>query len=767
MLNEEQKKVVESTEGYVRVSSGAGTGKTTTIVKRFVNILRKHPDVKPSDILCVTFTNKAAEEMSSRIRKELNSKDAQLNVMTFHSLCLDIIESCIQDIGMPATYSINMSDAVSLVLDTIMKYGTEDDLSDMEKATEASGYIARYIQSIERGYRDLEDNEVSEDTDNYVGYMLQSQDDLPVLHSLDEVLECEHRKEERRKEAKKKGEKLEVIKPKDGYVSPTCSWAQRVLNLKRENGILSFDDMLYLAKYILQNIPEIRKQWQSAFKYIMVDEFQDTDFIQFNVIKILAEGCHNLCVVGDVNQSIYSFRNAKPHIFMDFETLLSKDELDRYGYKNLYLTENYRSGAGILSVANDIMRITEYGRQSKDLFAGTENQKDGYSLPEVIYNKTDTEVANEVVREIDKLLSEGYGYNDITFLYRSRGSKMLGVLRETLTLHDIPYVDDLGFTEEEQRMRDAVLSFLFLALNPRNTLLMRKFLLSVTDDETLVNEVMLQYIKKDGGTVDPILGLRNAGHYAGRNLDLVLTDDLAMLWEKYFGLVSLWEYEYMKVEDVGALSRGIFNGTSLGYALSELAEAHVSSLVLEDLDAELRDTLSNLADIHVSSLVTDSIFTVLEDLYNSGASFEEFNDVLSRLSLKGTDTHTMDKNAEAVKFMTMHKSKGLEFPVVFVVDVSNGHFPLKRSKGVLADEEMRLAYVAVTRAENKLYLLSSGDKYTARLSKSPSLPITVLCKADGTVKGGLTFAGDEESFAKAVVEVMESNKIDFDKALNW
>ena len=92
MLNEEQKKVVESTEGYIRVSSGAGTGKTTTIVKRFVNILQKHPDVKPSDILCVTFTNKAAEEMSSRIRKELNSKDAQLNIMTFHSLCLDIIE---------------------------------------------------------------------------------------------------------------------------------------------------------------------------------------------------------------------------------------------------------------------------------------------------------------------------------------------------------------------------------------------------------------------------------------------------------------------------------------------------------------------------------------------------------------------------------------------------------------------------------------------------------------------------------------------------
>lgn len=727
MLNEEQKKVVESTEGYIRVSSGAGTGKTTTIVKRFVNILQKHPDVKPSDILCVTFTNKAAEEMSSRIRKELNSKDTQLNIMTFHSLCLDIIESCIQDIGMPATYSINMSDAVSLVLDTIMKYGTEDDLSDMEKATEASGYIARYIQGIERGYRDLEDNEVSEDTDNYVGYMLKSQDDLPVLHSLDEVLECEHRKEERRKEAKKKGEKLGVNKPTDGYVSPTCSWAQRVLNLKRENGILSFDDMLYLAKYILQNIPEIRKQWQSAFKYIMVDEFQDTDFIQFNVIKILAEGCHNLCVVGDVNQSIYSFRKAKPQIFMDFETLLSKAELDRYGYKNLYLTENYRSGAGILSVANDIMRITEYGRQSKDLFAGTKNQKDGYSLPEVIYNKTDTEVANEVVREIDKLLSEGYGYNDITFLYRSRGSKMLGVLRETLSLHDIPYVDDLGFTEEEQRMRDAVLSFLSLTLEPTNTLLMRKFLLSVTDDETLVNEVMLKYIRLEDSSLNPITRVLHAGRTAGRNLELKVAKELEDLWEGYYKC----EHE------------------------------------VRDLNISLRSVILTSADIHVPSVATDSIFAVVEDFYYSGEPMEKLSDVLSRLSLKGTDTHTMDKNTEAVKFMTMHKSKGLEFPVVFVVDVSNGHFPNKRSKGVLADEEMRLAYVAVTRAENKLYLLSSGDKYTARLSKSPSLPITVLCKTDGTVKGGLTFAGDEKSFAKAVVEVMESNKIEFDKALNW
>lgn len=727
MLNEEQKKVVEETEGYIRVSSGAGTGKTTTIVKRFVNILQKHPDVKPSDILCVTFTNKAAEEMSTRVRKELNSKDTQLNIMTFHSLCLDIIESCIQDIGMPATYSINMSDAVSLVLDTIMKYGTEDDLSDMNKATEASGYIARYIQGIERGYRDLEDSEVSEDTDNYVGYMLQSQDDLPVLHSLDEVLECEHRKEERRKEAKKKGEKLGVTKPTDGYVSPTCSWAQRVLNLKRENGILSFDDMLYLAKYILQNIPEIRKQWQSAFKYIMVDEFQDTDFIQFNVIKILAEGCHNLCVVGDVNQSIYSFRNAKPQIFMDFETLLNKKELDTYGYKNLYLTENYRSGAGILAVANAVMRITEYGRQSKDLFAGTENQKDGYSLPEVIYNKTDTEVANEVVREIDKLLSEGYGFNDITFLYRSRGSKMLGVLREILSLHNIPYVDDLGFTAEEQRMRDAVLSFLSLTLEPTNTLLMRKFLLSVTDDEALVNDVMLKYIRLEDSSMNPMTRVLHAGRTAGRNLELSLSKDLEDLWEGYYKC----EHE------------------------------------VRDLNISLRGAIATSADIHVPSVVTDSIFAVVEDFYYNGEPMEKLSDVLSRLSLKGTDTHTMDKDAEAIKFMTMHKSKGLEFPVVFVVDVSNGHFPNKRSKGVLADEEMRLAYVAVTRAENKLYLLSSGDKYTARLSKSPSLPITVLCKADGTVKGGLTFAGDEKSFAKAVVEVRESNKIEFDKALNW
>lgn len=727
MLNEEQKKVVEETEGYIRVSSGAGTGKTTTIVKRFVNILQKHPDVKPSDILCVTFTNKAAEEMSTRVRKELNSKDTQLNIMTFHSLCLDIIESCIQDIGMPATYSINMSDAVSLVLDTIMKYGTEDDLSDMDKATEASGYIARYIQGIERGYRDLEDSEVSEDTDNYVGYMLQSQDDLPVLHSLDEVLECEHRKEERRKEAKKKGEKLGVTKPTDGYVSPTCSWAQRVLNLKRENGILSFDDMLYLAKYILQSIPEIRKQWQSAFKYIMVDEFQDTDFIQFNVIKILAEGCHNLCVVGDVNQSIYSFRNAKPQIFMDFETLLNKKELDTYGYKNLYLTENYRSGAGILAVANAVMRITEYGRQSKDLFAGTENQKDGYSLPEVIYNKTDTEVANEVVREIDKLLSEGYGFNDITFLYRSRGSKMLGVLREILSLHNIPYVDDLGFTAEEQRMRDAVLSFLSLTLEPTNTLLMRKFLLSVTDDEALVNDVMLKYIRLEDSSMNPMTRVLHAGRTAGRNLELSLSKDLENLWEGYYKC----EHE------------------------------------VRDLNTSLRGAIATSADIHVPSVVTDSIFAVVEDFYYSGEPMEKLSDVLSRLSLKGTDTHTMDKDAEAVKFMTMHKSKGLEFPVVFVVDVSNGHFPNKRNKGVLADEEMRLAYVAVTRAENKLYLLSSGDKYTVRLSKSPSLPITVLCKADGTVKGGLTFAGDEKSFAKAVVEVRESNKIEFDKALNW
>lgn len=304
---------------------------------------------------------------------------------------------------------------------------------------------------------------------------------------------------------------------------------------------------------------------------------------------------------------------------------------------------------------------------------------------------------------------------------------MLGVLRETLSLHDIPYVDDLGFTEEEQRMRDAVLSFLSLTLEPTNTLLMRKFLMSVTNDVTLVNEVMLKYIRLEDSSMNPITRVFHAGRTAGRNLELKLSKELEDLWEGYYKC----KYE------------------------------------VRDLNTSLRDVITTSADIHVPSVVTDSIFAVVEDFYYSGEPMEKLSDVLSRLSLKGTDTHTMDKDAEAVKFMTMHKSKGLEFPVVFVVDVSNGHFPNKRSKGVLADEEMRLAYVAVTRAENKLYLLSSGDKYTARLSKSPSLPITVLCKADGTVKGGLTFAGDEKSFAKAVVEVMESNKIEFDKALNW
>ena len=238
---------------------------------------------------------------------------------------------------------------------------------------------------------------------------------------------------------------------------------------------------------------------------------------------------------------------------------------------------------------------------------------------------------------------------------------------------------------------------------------------------------MLKYIRLEDSSLNPITRVLHAGRTAGRNLELKVAKELEDLWEGYYKC----EHE------------------------------------VRDLNISLRSVILTSADIHVPSVVTDSIFAVVEDFYHSGEPMEKLSDVLSRLSLKGTDTHTMDKDAEAVKFMTMHKSKGLEFPVVFVVDVSNGHFPNKRSKGVLADEEMRLAYVAVTRAENKLYLLSSGDKYTARLSKSPSLPITVLCKADGTVKGGLTFAGDEKSFAKAVVEVMESNKIEFDKALNW
>lgn len=716
MLNERQQEVVNTLKGYVRVSSGAGTGKTTTIVKRFLNILDKDDRVEPNEILCVTFTNKAAEEMSIRVQKELGSK-VPLSIMTFHSLCLNIIKSSLSEIGLPDSYTINMTDTASLVTDTIMKYGSSADLSDIDLINEVVPYISKYISSIERGYRDIEEEGTSDDTDTYIGYMLKPSSELPKLSPLSNVLEAEKRKEAIRKENKKKGVKVEPKRPKDGYVSPTCSWAQHVLNLKRENGILSFDDMLYLAGYIIKNNPEVRKQWQDTFKYIMVDEFQDTDFVQFNLIKTLAEGCHNLCIVGDVNQSIYAFRNAKPSIFMEFETLLNPEEIKAYGYKELFLVENYRSNPNILEVANEIMKITEYGRKSRNLVSGNSFKGTHTPHPSVMYHNTDLAVVKDVLKEILNLQDEGYKLSDMTFLYRAKSSKMLQLLREYLTLNDIPFVDDLGFTAEEQRMRDAIISFFFLVLNPKDTLSMRKFLLSILDDESEVNKLLLKYIKEDSDIDNPIRKVRLAGY-------LSLDEELEGVWFNYCAFEGYCE---------------------------------------ESLDSTLVTLLSKALGYKVSSTITDSILDVIKDVYDK----DELCEVLNRLSLVGSDTHTMDKDIDAIHFMTMHKSKGLEFPVVFVVDVSNGVFPNKRSKGVLADEEMRLAYVAVTRAKERLYLLSSGDKYTVRLSKSPSLPITILCDYHGALNENIDFIGDLLEFTDAVIANINTNEEDYEKALNW
>lgn len=716
MLNERQQEVVNTLKGYVRVSSGAGTGKTTTIVKRFLNILDKDDRVEPNEILCVTFTNKAAEEMSIRVQKELGSK-VPLSIMTFHSLCLNIIKSSLSEIGLPDSYTINMTDTASLVTDTIMKYGSSADLSDIDLINEVVPYISKYISSIERGYRDIEEEGASDDTDTYIGYMLKPSSELPKLSPLSNVLEAEKRKEAIRKENKKKGIKVEPQRPKDGYVSPTCSWAQHVLNLKRENGILSFDDMLYLAGYIIKNIPEVRKQWQGTFKYIMVDEFQDTDFVQFNLIKTLAEGYHNLCIVGDVNQSIYAFRNAKPSIFMEFETLLNPEEVRAYGYKELFLVENYRSNPNILEVANEIMKITEYGRKSRNLVSGNYFEGAHTSRPIVMYHNTDLAVVKDVLKEILDLQDEGYKLGDMTFLYRAKSSKMLQLLREYLTLNDIPFVDDLGFTAEEQRMRDAIISFFFLVLNPKDTLSMRKFLLSILDDESEVNKLMLKYIKEDSDIENPFERVRKSGYTS-------LDEGLVDIWYSY--------YFFERYRD----------------------ETPSNDLVI---------ALSRVLGYRVSNTVTDSILDIVEDAYD----MDELCEVLNRLSLVGSDTHTMDTSVDAVHLMTMHKSKGLEFPVVFVVDVSNGVFPNKRSKGVLADEEMRLAYVAVTRAKERLYLLSSGDKYTVRLSKSPSLPITILCDYHGALNENIDFIGDLLEFTDAVIANINTNEEDYEKALNW
>ena len=599
-LNEEQKKAVTTTEGYVRVIAGAGSGKTRALTHRYVYLVNDI-GIATANILCVTFTNKAANEMKKRIRNMIGDQDTGM-VCTFHGFCVQLLREDIHTMNYPDSFLILDEEDVEAVLRNVY---------EQAKIDPREYTYSMAMDMIGRKKMDPA----------YLTYILK----MDINQLKEQYLTAQ------------KGEERIFL----GY-----------LYEQKKSFALDYDDLMVFAFYILDHFEEKRKKWQERLQYIMVDEFQDVSGLQYEMAELLSEYHGNLFIVGDPDQTIYTWRGAR------IEYILNFDKVHR-DCTDIIMDKNYRSSANILQASNSLIAKNQQ-RVKKDL-----QPMKGENVP-VVYNhaKTTAQEADWIAGQIQSLVEHGCSYNDVTIMYRAH--HVSRSVEEALLKAQIPYVIYSGVSfYNRKEIKDALcylrmlifeddLSFKRIINVPRRNFGKKRmeFLEKYAEKHQLKLYEALQETLEE-----PLIASSKAAEFV-------------KLIESYKQAFQLY-----KLTD---LLTGLMNDS--GYE---------AMLRLSGED----DRLNNLAELK------QSIF-----YYENDAGEEtSLADYLQNISL----LTSMDKEEkkEAVKLMTIHTAKGLEFPYVFVCGMNEGIFPSKHvdSKEAL-EEERRLAYVAYTRAENALFL---------------------------------------------------------------
>lgn len=619
-LNEQQQEAVLTTEGPVLVIAGAGSGKTRLLVHRIAYLI-KEKKVSPRSVLAVTFTNKAAEEMKERIRKLLgddfrripqNSKYGSGNqpwVGTFHHICVRILRAEIEKLGYKKSFVIfDDSDQLALVK-KIMK----------KKEISPEQFNPRAM--------------------------------LSVI-------------------SKAKGELMRV----EDYISGESRFERVVAlvfeayqkNLK-ENNALDFDDILQKTVELFQNFPETLEKYQNIFRYILVDEYQDTNRAQYVLVNLLSERHRNLCVVGDDWQSIYAFRGADVRNILDFEN-------DYPEAKVVKLEKNYRSTQKILDAAHGVIS-KNIRRKDKKLW--TDNAG-GHDI--VVYKASDElDEAEFIVREIGRLAAEeALGLNEFVVLYRTNAQSR--AIEEAFLEAAIPYRVVGGVRFYERREIKDFLAFLRFIGNP-------------TDEISLERIINLPPRGIGGVTLGKWMRFSREN-----KLDFVAAA------KKTRDIPGLNGAKMDAIAKFGALAerlRGEADRTSIIDLMeSVLVETGYQKLLLSEGEAgQIR--FENVREL----------FTVAEK-YKDEKGFEGLNIFLEEVALMAT-TDNIDSRSGLVHLMTMHAAKGLEFDTVFIAGMEEGLFPHSRAllDGSELEEERRLCYVGITRAQKRAYLLWATTRH--------------------------------------------------------
>lgn len=623
-LNRDQLEAVTTSFPHVRVVAGAGSGKTRVLTYR-IAFLISEMNVAPWSILAITFTNKVANEMRKRVVDMLPEVEKDLTIKTFHSFAANFLRREISIIGFPSSFTIlDEEDQKKLVQDI----------------------------AVERGFR--KSDKIVGKTLNYIGTNKLKErypDDISIIKpAFEDEKEC-----------------LEIYR--------------RYEEEKDKMLCLDFDDLLLKTNYILENYPQVRERWQNRISNILIDEFQDTNDIEYKLVTFLKKPSTSLYVVGDPDQTIYTWRGANQNIILDLQKPF-------HDIETIILDRNYRSTTRILESANKLIAYNKM-RVKKDLYT-----KNNEGDPVIVHSSPSSQSeADYVAREIVKLKQvNNYSYKDIAILYRS--SYITMEFEHALVAKNIPYRIYGGQKFYQRREIKDVLAYFHLIVNVKDDV---SFLRIINVPRRGIGDTTVNVLKEEASAA---------------NLSL---------------------YEYVRDIDVSdsVAPKKALNSLKTMIALLETTKADIEkneevfSKLLEDMIISLGYQDYLLKDDEDGEERLENVKALFQDIrhYLKANPESTFDEYLQNIALISAQDELVE--GDYVTLMTVHTAKGLEYPVVFVVRFNNGVFPHIRSalesgyKGL--EEERRLAYVAMTRAKERLYLtLASDYSYVLGGSLTPS-----------------------------------------------
>lgn len=592
-LNNEQKKAATFKDGPCLVIAGAGSGKTKVLTTRIANLIEN--GVKPYNILAITFTNKAAGEMRERVNNIINAHDAFIG--TFHSFGLKIIRENSALFNLTSVFTLIDTEDQTSIIKKIMK-----DINITDKMI-SPAFIKSKISFIKNNM--LSDSEIA-------NFLISENEKIAVkiYYEYEKIL--------------------------------------------KRNNTLDFDDLLKKPVELFNSNKEVLEKYQDKFKYILIDEYQDTNEVQYKLVKLLSKKYLNLFVVGDPSQSIYAFRGANYQNILNFEK-------DFKGCTVIKLPQNYRSTQTILDAANEVI---SHNKQRKDLDLFSDLGQ-GVKI-KYIRTFNDSMENKRVVDEIQKLYEEGYNRKDMAIFYRTNAQSRS--IEDALVKANIPYKVFGSFYFYKRKEIKDLLAYLKLIANP--------------SDDVSLERVINEPKRKIGDKT--IENLREKA----RSLNISMFEAIDSGKELEFKNLILNLIEISKDTSI----TGLIDKT---LELSKMKETYENDKSLE-------------SDIRLENLME---FRSVSETYEKETGNVNLSDFLMEVSLV-SDAAEYSLDSDAVTLMTVHSAKGLEFKVVFIIGLEENIMPI--SKALYDDEELeeerRLMYVAITRAKEKLYLLNAGRR---------------------------------------------------------